>query len=429
METKRNRKLVCLVISLLMVLTLLPSAIFADTASADKPVPTGTAGVDVIKLEVNGQDADVETTESAYTYKVNEEFSFGDKIKFTFTGGGAWKHNKYDIKLVAPDGSTAGAACVVGSGTYAGDEKEDEAGYLKANSNADNAILDLTINKPEAGDVQYGTYTLVIMAGSASRRTELTNDVNFNIAICKKISECSVSMNDKFEYTGEAIEPEVTVTAGDGTVLVKDKDYITEYENNIGGGTATVKIKGIGAYDGTIKKTFEIIRPLSSGLKISLPSDVLIYNGNEKEPMVTVKDTAGNRLKMNIDFEVEYINNIKCGTATARITGINNYSGTVTKTFSIRPAKASVTRVTPGARKFTVTAKSQKASGVTGYQVAYKLSTGKTYKTVRTTSNVKTLKSLKKGKKYYVKVRAYKKVSGSKYLYGSYSSVKSVRVK
>lgn len=425
METKRNRKLVCLVISLLMVLTLLPSAIFADTASADKPVPTGTEGVDVIKLEVNGQDADVETTESADTYKVNEEFSFGDKIKFTFTGGGARRYCEYNIKLVAPDGSTAGTAYVASSEDTS---KSDEAGYLKANSTSMDAVLDLTINKPESGDVQCGTYSLVILAGSISRRVELTNDVKFNIDIFKKISDCSVSMTEKAEYTGSAIEPEVAVTAADGATLVKDNDYSLEYKDNTECGTATVKIKGIGDYRGTIEKTFVISRSLP-GLKISLPSDVLIYNGNEKEPMVTVKDTAGNRLKMNIDFEVEYIDNIKCGKATARITGINNYSGTVTKTFSIRPAKASVTKVKPGKRKFTVTAKSQKASGVTGYQIAYRQSTSKTYKTVRTTGNVKTFKSLKKGKKYYVKVRAYKKVSGSKYLYGSYSSVKSVRVK
>lgn len=427
MKNVRNRKLVCLVISLLMVLTLLPSAIFADTASTDNPISTGTTNFDVIDLQVNGTSADVEPTETQNVYKINDGFSFGDTIKFIFTGGGQRRFCKYDIKLLAPDGTTAGIACIVGSG-YTEYNRKDDAGYLKANKDGEDSTLDLTITKPESENIQYGTYTLVIMAGSVSRNVELKSDVKFSIDIGKKLSDCSISMNDRFEYTGSAIEPDVTVTEADGTVLVKDQDYTLEYVDNTECGNALVRLKGAGTYNGTVEKTFLIARPLSK-LKVSLPSDTLIYNGEEKEPMVTVRDASGNKLKMNVNFEVEYINNIKCGTATARITGINDYFETVTKTFSIRPAKASVTRVTPGTRKFTVTAKSQKASGVTGYQVAYKLSTGKTYKTVRTTSNVKTFKSLKKGKKYYVKVRAYKKVSGNKYLYGSYSSVKSVRVK
>ena len=39
-----------------------------------------------------------------------------------------------------------------------------------------------------------------------------------------------------------------------------------------------------------------------------------------------------------------------------------------------------------------------------------------------------TLKKLKSGKKYYVRVKAYKTVDGKK-LYGATSSVKSVKVK
>ncbi len=39
-----------------------------------------------------------------------------------------------------------------------------------------------------------------------------------------------------------------------------------------------------------------------------------------------------------------------------------------------------------------------------------------------------TIKNLKSGKKYYVRVRAYKTVSGVK-IYGSYSKAKTVTVK
>ena len=41
----------------------------------------------------------------------------------------------------------------------------------------------------------------------------------------------------------------------------------------------------------------------------------------------------------------------------------------------------------------------------------------------------KTIKKLKSGKKYYVRVRAYCLDSTSKKVYGSYSTVKSIKVK
>ena len=424
----RNRNLLCLVISLMMVITLIPSAIFADTATADNPISTGTEGFDVIDLQVNGQAADVVKGDSTNTYVVNEEFSFGDKIKFTFTGGGSRKYCKYNVNLVDPENKVVGSACIAGD-SYASDAIEDEAGYIEANQKGTDAVLNLTINKPEAGDVQYGRYTLVLLAGSISRSVTLLNDVKFNIDIYNQLSDCEVSMaGDNFTYTGAPIEPAITVVTAEGTELVKDTDYKVEYENNTDCGAAKVKVIGIGAYAGTIEKTFHIYKNLSD-TKVTLPSDTLIYNGNEKEPMVTVRNENGNKLKMNIDYEVEYINNVKCGVATAKVTGINDYTGTVSKTFQIKPAQAVISKVKRGSKKLTVTVKNQSATGVTGYQVAYKRSAKKAYKTINTSNVSKTIKKLKKGKKYRVKVRAYVKVSGNSYIYGSYSPVKTVRVK
>ena len=55
-----------------------------------------------------------------------------------------------------------------------------------------------------------------------------------------------------------------------------------------------------------------------------------------------------------------------------------------------------------------------------GYPCRVKIKKGKTTKA--------TLKKLKSGKKYYVRVKAYKTVS-KKASYGSYSAVKTVKVK
>ena len=58
-------------------------------------------------------------------------------------------------------------------------------------------------------------------------------------------------------YTGEAIKPRPVVKL-DGVKLVRGTDYSVYYKDNKKIGKATVTIKGIGAYTGTVKKTFRI---------------------------------------------------------------------------------------------------------------------------------------------------------------------------
>lgn len=68
-----------------------------------------------------------------------------------------------------------------------------------------------------------------------------------------------------------------------------------------------------------------------------------------------------------------------------------------------------------------------------GYQIACsknkKFPSGKTkVKTAKAASTAKTITGLSKGKTYYVRMRAYKKVNGKKY-YGAWSSVKKIKTK
>ena len=70
-------------------------------------------------------------------------------------------------------------------------------------------------------------------------------------------SDISVSDIAAQTYTGSAIEPEITVTDGEKT-LVLGTDYEVSYSDNTNVGTATVTITGINNYSGTVEKTFEI---------------------------------------------------------------------------------------------------------------------------------------------------------------------------
>lgn len=51
---------------------------------------------------------------------------------------------------------------------------------------------------------------------------------------------------------------------------------------------------------------------------------------------VKLKDKSGNKLVRDEDFEVEYVDNDKIGTARVIISGIGNYTGTIEKTFDIK---------------------------------------------------------------------------------------------
>ena len=137
---------------------------------------------------------------------------------------------------------------------------------------------------------------------------------------------------------------------------------------------------------------------------------------------------GGKTLKAGTDYTVSYKNNKAVGTATATITGKGSYTGTVKATFKICPKKTAVkSAASPKAGQLKVTYK--KVSGVTGYQITY--STDKSFKTKTSKSSAKTSKTvtgLKKGNTYYVKVRTYKTVKGTKY-YSAYTDVKKVKVK
>ncbi|MCC8103448.1 MAG: leucine-rich repeat protein [Clostridiales bacterium] len=70
-------------------------------------------------------------------------------------------------------------------------------------------------------------------------------------------------------------------------------------------------------------------------VEIALSYETVLYDGEAKEPDVTVS-CAGITLTEGTDFTVSYENNIDIGTqATVIITGIGGYEGSVTATFSI----------------------------------------------------------------------------------------------
>ncbi len=155
----------------------------------------------------------------------------------------------------------------------------------------------------------------------------------------KDISDCTATLAaTSYTYTGEEIEPDVTVTDGE-KILENETDYTVSYENNVDVGTATVIVAGEGGYTGRIELTFEIVPEIVSEKDISGCTATLVatsctYTGTAQTPGVTVKDGA-TTLKNGTDYTVSYANNTKVGTATVTITGKGNYTGSRSLTFAI----------------------------------------------------------------------------------------------
>ena len=169
--------------------------------------------------------------------------------------------------------------------------------------------------------------------------------------------------------------------------------------------------------------------------KITLSATSYTYNGKNRKPAVTVKDVDGDTIKAS-EYTVAYPKNCKnVGKYTVTIKFKNHYTGTVKKTYEIKPKSTSISKVTAGKKKFTVKWKKQ-ATQTTGYQIQYSTSSKfKNAKTVTVSKNSTTSKTVSKlsgKKKYYVRVRTYKtvKVNGKNTkIYSSWSKAKTVTTK
>ena len=172
----------------------------------------------------------------------------------------------------------------------------------------------------------------------------------------------------KYEYTGSEIKPEVTVTVDDEDEdLVEGQDYELVYEDNIEAGEATVTIKGIGKYEGEVVRTFMIEQSyidLSEAL-VTLGQTSYEYTGSEIKPELTVTLDEEN-LTEDTDYKISYSNNIRVGQASVTVTGIGDYTGSITKNFTITEAPNKNTGSTNTGNNSTTNSTTNNTGNTTG---------------------------------------------------------------
>ncbi len=257
-----------------------------------------------------------------------------------------------------------------------------------------------------------GDYAKVVAKGTA-HEIVLVHKVTFDAGEGKadaetartdkdgKLAELPGAARDGYTFEGwfTAADGGNAVTAD--TVFDKDTTVFAHWKQNVVKATPSVKLS-------TSKYT---------------------YNGKVKKPSVKVY-VKGKALSKD-NYSVSYGKGRKnVGKYTVKVTLKNDYAGSKTVSFKINPKGTSIKHLKKGVRAFKPTWKKQ-TKQISGYQVQY--ATKKNFKSAK----IKTVSSKKKStwvikkkahKRYYVRIRTYKKVGKAKY-YSSWSSAKSVKTK
>lgn len=239
------------------------------------------------------------------------------------------------------------------------------------------------------------------------------------------IKNQKITVASSATYTGKNLKPKVTIKG-----LKEDKDFKVEYKDNKKIGTATVTITGLGHFKGTVTKKFEIkigkpdvtLKTKSNGINIAwkkVPGakSYEVYRDNKKIKTTTSLNFTDKKVKNGKQYKYKVVAIYKKSKGTSK-----------TKTVYYL-TKPEITKVKAGSKKLTINIK--KNSNASNYQIQYATNkdfTDKVSINVSASSLSNVLKNLKAKKKYYIRIRAYKKIDGVKY-YSVYSDIKSATTK
>ena len=319
--------------------------------------------------------------------------------------------------------------------------------------------------------------TTVIATGMG----DYTGYTSKNFTITKRaMTGGTVSVASSVSFTGSNITPSVTVKVA-GRTLTSGTDYTVSYSNNKNVGTSNVYVYGKGNYSGSLSAKFDIVpakqqiqkletrykgfyidwaqKGSATGYDVEYSVNGKVYYGAWSDVKsiktannditkasvsgISTKAFTGKAITQNVtvkvgntvlkngtDYTVSYSNNKKVGKATVKITGKGKYGGVITKTFKINPAKQEIQKLTAKSKAFFVDW-AQKGSA-TGYEIQYatnsKFTGAKKVAITNNKTDKTTVSKLSGNKKYYVRVRSYTTVGGTKY-YGSWSATKTVTTK
>ena len=289
-----------------------------DGTKADNYTISKTEGTLTVKDRATKYEITVKAKSGTATYTGKEHKVEGfEATEFTVDG------NKYTVEGLTASGAT---------GTDAGNYTSKVTGKAVVKDAADNNVTKQFTVKTENGSlvINRKKYTVETLDGNKTYDgTPLTAGAKINgiiagevveIKTTKSLTDVGNILNDKYELTWKT---------------AKATNYKLDGEKF---GTLTVTTQSIDP--GTDP---ENPNPDYTGAKVNSPSDE-VYDGKEHKWIPTVTDKADKKLEAGKDYTVEYsTKNFKdVGTIDVTITGIGNYTGTVTRTYKITPKSVTV---------------------------------------------------------------------------------------
>jgi hypothetical protein len=317
---------------------------------------------------------------------------------------------------------------------------------LGAKTSGDGALT-YSSNKTSVADVDstgkvtikgVGTATITIKAAETSKYTEASKSVTVTVAAASQtITTGSTSYSKTYGDTAFSLGAK---TNGNGALTYSsDKTSVAEVDS-----TGKVTIKGVGKATITVKaaatnqykaasKTVTVTvaqaaQTISAQSYTKAYGDKAFNLGAAAKGTLSYKSSNTKVATISSTGKVT-IKGVGKTTITINAAATTNYKKAEAKkvTITVNPAATSISSVKNGSSK-KMTVKWAKKSSASGYEISYSTSsTFKNAKKATSTSASKTVSGLTKGKTYYVRVRGYKKVSGTTY-YSSWSAVKKVKI-
>ena len=188
----------------------------------------------------------------------------------------------------------------------------------------------------------YATYDTGVTTGLSPKYYDYCQEIGIPVKTNMSHVEITHGYADKIfknaNFEVFDIMQELVVSYG-GSVLNQGEDYYLEIKNNHDIGTCNIKIIGKGSsYAGSKEISFKILP-----YDFTIGSDLVVketptYDGLEKKPWVSFYVRKFDAyLTEGKDFVLVYENNVNAGEeASVTAFGINNYAGSVVKTFTIK---------------------------------------------------------------------------------------------
>ena len=383
--------------------------------------------------------------------------------------------------------------------SYAIDLIKGEQKSISAKVLPDNATnKELVYSSSDTGVASVNSSTGMVSGvskGIATITAKAANGISATYTVTVKVPATNLILNKtELEMTKgktEKLTATLSPTDSDDSVTWSSSNNNIASVDSYGNVTA----KGVGKVTITAKANSSV----SKMCNITITQDIeefsckgvteQYYTGDEIEQDIEVTDGKTVLVK-DVDYTVEYSDNIDAGTATVIIEGKGYYTGSIVKSFEIKLRKYTVKFVSDGkvvktqkveegnsakapsvkkkgyvfsswSKRFTkvhsdvtaiakwtnvkvstsaissakntngkkITVKFKKITGAAGYEIRYSLKSGMSgSKTINSTKTTATISKLAKGKIYYIQVRAYKKDSTGAKVYSEWSKQQKVKV-